>query len=258
MTNIRNKAILSLAAMISLFVLSGCESGISSPEEPASSQKEYYFYKDDIQYVRLFSENIEASYEYYYSSYDPDGNPKFEKLVPLYEDIPQEQMEKDAGLNAVERDWKVFEHRLSEVHYNLKVHHSLEQEIERIVQRLLVIDDVIPACSEMFYDGKIKWLNQEVFEKFINENIDIEIIGKDPEADYSDLVSGLSWQVYSGGCFANYGPNDDQTVCARHMFNVWLADLSGTSVTVWDMKYVEEPGCGELLPMYKADQDLNK
>jgi hypothetical protein len=262
--------------LLCVFV-SGCapglpppEESISSPEsggqsvenpvdlgEPAVDTGSYYFYEDGILNVRLLSEDIVASYAFYHNDYNPDENPRFKSLAPLYEDIPQDQIEEKIEMGGlppfVQRDWQVFAHRLSEVKYNLKVHYSLEQEIDRIILRVLSIDDVIPACSEMFYDPYVEWLNPEIFEQFVRENVSIEIIGEDSETDYSDLTSGLSWQVYSGGCFANYGPNDDITVCGRHLFNVWLVGFSDTSITVWSMKYVEEPGCGELLPIFQVN-----
>lgn len=279
MTSIRRTPIFYplAAAVILTFLcafLSGCgphpvspDEEISSPElsgqgkvstvgsvEPAEGTKEYYFYDDGIKHVRLFSEDITASFEFCYGCCDPDENPRFKTLVPLYEDIPQNQLgEKIEGLPAIERDWQVYEHRLSEVNYNLKVHYSLESEIDRIIQRLLGIDGVIPADSEMFFDENVRWLNTEIFDRFVSENVNIEIVGEDSEADHSDLTSGLSWQVYSGGCVPQLtGYTADDTVCAQHFFNIWLIDYSDEYITVWDMKYVDEPGCGELLPMYKA------
>lgn len=278
MTNIRRLPIFYLLAAAAILILlcvfmSGCEhrlppveesmpfpeSGGQSVENTGDQRKpvldagRYYFYEDGIYRVHLYSENIVASYEFYHSYYNPDENPRFISLVPLYEDIPHEQIgKKIEGLpQLIERDWQVFAPRLSEVRYNLKVHYSLETEIDRIIERLLGIDDVIPAYSEMFYDEQVKWLNPEIFDKFVSENVNIEIVGKDSQTDYSDLTSSLSWQVYSGGCFANYGPNDDVTVCGRHLFNVWLVGFADTSTTIWSMKYVEEPGCGERLRIFE-------
>ncbi|MEL7658192.1 MAG: hypothetical protein AAGU75_20045, partial [Bacillota bacterium] len=227
MKNVRKPLIFQRLAVTMLLMLlctfvSGCapglpppEESISSPElggqsventvdlgEPAVGTGRYYFFEDGILNVRILSEDIVASYEFYHNHYNPDENPRFKSLVPLYEDIPQDQMAEKIeieGSTFVEYDWQVFAHRLSEVKYNLKVHHSLEQEIDRIILRILSIDDVIPAYSEMFYDQHVKWLNPEIFEQFVRENVSIEIIGEDSETDYSDLTSGLSWQVYSGG-----------------------------------------------------------
>lgn len=258
-----------LIAAILCVSLSGCkpspEETAPSPEpssEPAANMtgsdepkdaKEYYFDENGIRHVRLYSEDITASYEFYSGWYDPDENPRFKELVPLEKDIPQDKLGKKAeGKAEIERDWQDFEHRLEQVNYNLKVHYSLEPEIDEIVYRLLVIDDVIPIDSEMPYDDEVTWLNTDIFDRFVDGNVHVEIIGEDSDADYTELTSDLSWQVYSGGCYPKLGANDDETVCGQHLFNVWLIGFSGTDVTVWDMKYVEEPGCGDLLPMYKA------
>lgn len=221
---------------------------MASSDKQAEDAKEYYFDENGIRHVRLYSEDITASYEFYSGWYDPDENPVFKELVPLERDIPQDKLgKKTEGIAEIERDWQVFEHRLSQVSYNLKVPQSLESEIKEIVYRLLVIDDVIPIDSEMPYDDEVKWLNTDIFDRFVAENVNVEII------DLSNAPeSGLSWQVYSGGCYPKLGVNDDETVCGQHLFNIWLIGFSGTDVTVWDMKYAEEPGCGELLPIYEA------
>ena len=223
---------------------------MADSDEPAKDARDYYFDENGIRHVRLYSEDITASYEFYSGWYDPDENPRFKELAPLEKDIPQDKLGKTTeGKAEIERDWQVFEQRLSQVSYNLKVHQSLEPEIKEIVYRLLVIDDVIPIDSEMPYDDEVTWLNTDIFDRFVAENVNVEIIGQSSEDD--DLKSGLSWQVYSGDCYPGLGANDE-TVCGQHLFNIWLIGFSGTDVTVWDMKYVEEPGCGELLPMYRV------
>lgn len=217
-----------------------------TPSGDAEQAREYYFEEDGIRKIRLYSEDITDSYEYYWA--DIDKTPRFEKLVPLDLDVPQDkQGEKVPGLVLTERDWQNFEHRLAEVNYDLKVRSGLEEDIDKIVYRLLALDDVIPMDTEISYLGEITWINTEIFDRFIEENVSVEIINDDDGAQPSDL----SWQVYSGGCFPGFGKNYDETVCGEHLFNVWLADLSGPELTVWDMKHVEEPGCGELLPMYR-------
>lgn len=217
-----------------------------TPSGDAEDAHEYYFEEDGIRKIRLYSEDITASYEYFWAY--TDKNPRFENLVSLDQDVPQDkQGKKVPGLVLTERDWQNFEHRLDEVNYELKVRSGLEEEIDKIVYRLLVIDDVIPMDSEISYLGEITWVNAEIFDRFVEENVSVEIINDDDGAE----PSGLSWQVYSGGCFPGFGKNYDETVCGEHLFNVWLVDLSGPEITVWDMKHVEEPGCGERLPMYQ-------
>lgn len=265
----RTPIFLVLASMLVTVLLcvslAGC-SGISAEPSPATVQNEqvsqvsevtlsgyaddtheYYFEEDGIRKIRLYSEEITASYEYFWA--DTDKNTRFENLVPLDQDVPKDrQGKKVPGLVLTERDWQNFEHRLAEVNYDLKVHSDLEEDIDKIVYRLLALDDVIPMDSEISYLGEITWINTEIFDRFVEENVSVEIINDDDGAQ----PSGLSWQVYSGGCFPGGGKNVDETVCGEHLFNVWLVDLSGPEITVWDMKHVEEPGCGEPLPMYRG------
>lgn len=216
-----------------------------TPSGDAEQAREYYFEEDGIRKIRLYSEDITASYEYYWA--DIDKKPRFENLVSLDQDIPQDkQGKKVPDLVLTERDWQNFEHRLAEVNYDLKVRSGLEEDIDKIVYRLLALDGVIPMDSEISYLGEITWINTGIFDCFIEENVSVEIINDD-----GDQPSGLSWQVYSGGCFPGSGKNVNETVCGEHLFNVWLVDLSGSEITVWDMKHVDEPGCGELLPMYR-------
>lgn len=216
-----------------------------TPSGDVGEAREYYFEEDGIRKVHFYSEDITASYEYYWA--DIDKKSRFENLVPLDQDVPRDkQGKKVPGLVLTERDWQNFEHRLAEVNYDLKVHSRLEEDIDKIVYRLLALDDVIPMDTEISYLGEITWINTEIFDRFIEENVSVEIINDD-----GDQPSGLSWQVYSGGCFPGRGKNVDATVCGEHLFNVWLVDLSGPEITVWDMKHVDEPGCGELLPMYR-------
>lgn len=263
----RTSNLLVLASMLSIMILcvtlTGCagisaekstapvqneQSPLASEDVPSMDTKEYYFQEDGIRHIRLYSENITASFEYYSGWHDQGGNPRFENLIPLEQDVPQDKLGKKVPRMAlIERDWQNFEHRLAEVNYDLKVHSSLEQDIDKIVYRLLVIDDVIPFDSELIYEGGVIWLNTEIFDRFVEENVSIEIIDEGSGAE----PSGLSWLVYSGGCFPSVGKNDDVTLCGEHLFNVWLVDLAGPTITIWDMKYVEEPGCGKLLPMYR-------
>lgn len=264
----RTPIFLVLASMLVTVLLcvslTGC-SGISAEPSPATVQNEqvsqvsevtlsgdaedtheYYFEEDGIRKIRLYSEDITASYEYFWA--DINKKTRFENLVPLDQDVPQDkQGKKVPGLVLTERDWQNFEHRLAEVNYDLKVHSGLEEDIDKIVYRLLALDDVIPMDSEISYLGEITWINTEIFDRFVEENVSVEIINDDDGA----RPSGLSWQVYSGGCFPGFGKDYDETLCGEHLFNVWLVDFSGPEITVWDMKHVEEPGCGEPLPMYR-------
>ena len=90
----------------------------------------------------------------------------------------------------------------------------------------------------------IRWSNPEIFEKFVSENVNIELLD-----DCNGLIScqNLSWQVFDGGCFPGFGPEFEGYICKQHKFDIWLVDFTDAYRLIWDMKSVIEPGCGRQL-----------
>jgi len=144
-------------------------------------------------------------------------------------------------------DWSHYADRLSQVNYNLRIHHSLEQEVELIVYRLLVRDQIIHNSFEHDYGQFLRfppyeYLNTEIFYDFLEENVSIEIMDESvPNFSEISISEQQDWHVYSHViCLQT------QTSCWGSIFIVWQIDgLSGSDRTIWDMLTVVELGCAE-------------
>jgi hypothetical protein len=141
-----------------------------------------------------------------------------------------------------EYDWSIFQNRLSDTIYNLRIHSKLESEVDSIVKRNLVIDHVVVGIAEFAGEDLVTFFtNTDVFEKFMDENVEIEIINEScPYLESYEIH--LEWLVYQGGC------RFDRNVCVEHIYIIWLVDFSSTVRTIWDMITVTNPGCGCSFP----------
>ena len=198
-----------------------------------------YFYETyGRRAVNILSEDIVA---YYYDVYEPkfdliDWNVGFPSLFGTF-------------FGPRERDCNDYKHRLDKAAYDLKIHSDLEPMIDEIVKHCLTLDCVAPFGAEIYPPG-LRLSNTEVLEQFIAENVNIEIIqeGQMSEEDYESL-SRSKWYVLSGGCFFNTIHGLKPNTCHEHKFIIWLADnMYETNRTIWDLKIVEDSGCGNLLP----------
>jgi len=197
--------------------------------------------------VRIVLENIVA-----YRDINPSN--RF-GLTPLGIEFPVEgEMVIRPGA-IFDRDWSDYQHRLSRASYHLIINDSLESEINTIIHRNLWIDGVAHPPSNLDIPPlpQYQWLNNEVFEKFVNENVVIDLIGDSQDGESQSIgdldikISDLSWQVYQGGCFMNYGSTMPEYVCYQHLYEIWLVYFSDDYRVIWDMKYIVEPGCGRPL-----------
>jgi len=262
--SIRSKAILSIIALIVLLVsvISGCgiEEAMPTQEDISSSNERHMgmLVKDENVQQDTSQEDIEVNESCHF--YESNGIPAVyiesenieaflkEGFITDFElndweiDFPPSERQEIGTTtywpDGFEYDWSIFQHRLFCAKYNLRIHYSLEPEIDRIIRRNLIMDKVIPGDDEFVSDiVKTNFLNTEIFERFINENVKIEIIDI-VHPDIEDYKSQLEWLVYQGGCRFEFG------VCTEHLYLIWLVDFNDSNRIIWDMKTVTNPGCG--------------
>lgn len=249
------KKIPLLTAMIIILCCSGCdyaasklESSVSSSSSSkategleASTQSPYMCDdKGNITAVNLISKGILAYYH-------PTGilaQDRFD-LPPTVEAFPEE-----VGTTTyyddmtVSIDFAEYKERLNLVDYNIKLHTDLKPQLNELIARLLMFDDVIPRTYDYMLGLTTKWQNESVLEQFIQDHVTVTYF------DDSDLVdeSDRYWCVYEGGCFATSSKAESEGICSQHRFEVWLIDDSGDEIILWDIVQVEEAGCGRALP----------
>ena len=185
--------------------------------------------------VHFFSENLTA---HFYENFVPAFN-----LIPLPYDLPPLYIPFGGSITITyeKRDWYDYQHRLEQVFYDLKIHYSLKDYIDIIVMRVLSHDNVIRTVCTLPQLPPIKYVNGHVFENFLEENVNVEII----EDEHNNNQSYPQWIVLNGNCFAldSFG-NFVRNTCIEHYFHIWLIDFSGEYRIIWDMRTVIEAGCG--------------
>ncbi|MCL2227048.1 MAG: hypothetical protein FWB97_05410 [Oscillospiraceae bacterium] len=168
-------------------------------------------------------------------------------LPPLYVEFPLSTPTSSRGstsgvslaTNYREVDWGRYQHRLSHVRYSLRIHYSLYSEVETVVFRNLVVDGVVGSCFAADFEWRpTRFLNTEVFEKFLLENVDITIITESVPDVFDSYSSTPKWLIFNGGCY------HENMRCQSHPLVLWLKESCGIYRTIWDMKMITEPGCG--------------
>ena len=195
-------------------------------------------------YVRVVSEGIVALIDnyYIYNNFSYDFG-----LKPFSEEFPRES---GAIFSYEEFDFYDLQQRLFQASYNLRIHYTLESEIDRVVKYNLAMDGVIRVCPEFELLWRVRFLNTHIFDRFVEENVNIEIIYCDiPDIiDSRGLNSGPIWVVHNHWfdiCFFLY---PFVPYCFEHNIHIWLVEFTDTHRTIWDMRTVTETGCGRIWP----------
>ena len=196
--------------------------------------------------VEIVSENIIAFYDIFHSYIHTRFG-----LTPLEHEFPKGNVDPVILPPVILFDWSDYQHRLSEVSYHITMNETLVNEAPTILHRILYLDGVVHAPDSLFYDfipiTRPQWINNEVFQQFIYENVTIDFVESDA-ADGDTLTSNLTWQVFWGSCLINYDLIPLDYVCYQHVFEIWLVDFSDDSRRiVWDTKSIVEAGCGRTL-----------
>jgi len=139
-----------------------------------------------------------------------------------------------------EFDWSVFEDRLLKAEYFLKVHESLESELDSIIRINLSLDQVVFHTREVLPHTPPIFTSTEVFDRFVNENVTIEIFDMyQPSAGDNYESTSPVWIVLEA-----YSFYDDNRRCHEHVFYLALVEFTESQRTFWELKTVKEPGCG--------------
>ena len=176
--------------------------------------------------VAIFSNEFETSFE----------------LIAWYNDVRYTGISESDSTrywpDGFEFNWADYSQRLSVAQYSLKIHYSLEMDVNRIIKWNLMSDNVVPGDFEFTHDiAPYNFLNEDVFDRFVSENVTIELIGGEGSSK-EDYSRQFEWLVYAGGCrFLN-------EVCTEHTYLIWLVDFSSVDRVVWDIRTVSNPGCG--------------
>jgi hypothetical protein len=139
-------------------------------------------------------------------------------------------------------DWSRYQNRLFMAEYNIRICHTLESDIDRIIMYNLAVDNVVSyICSSTFDNSQdVIFLNTDIFYKFVSERVEIEIID-DTQQKTDDFYNQehFNWEVIEGGC--HFGINE---YCYKHVYTIWLVNFNNQDRTILDMRTVTNPGCG--------------
>jgi len=141
-------------------------------------------------------------------------------------------------------NWRDYEHRLDEAKYYLRIHNSINDEIESIIIHNLIADGVIHGGNPLTNVVDIALYSEDVqnlyiFYSFLENNVTIELF-----EDSFDREGYVRWLAYDGGLTLHSLFNKE---CKELEFDMWLISFEDEYIYIWDTKTLALPGCRKVL-----------